>query len=127
MRLKLGLREGFSIIRTLLKLSNKSFASIIISGIRNLRQTSELKGVLRFLFGNRESYFGVIINYKRRVKHAIYLLINNGGVVELGTLDLSNKRQTKALEELYEKLDERGEVSRVMSYSQGGRLLFHPS
>ncbi|MBD3312665.1 hypothetical protein GF352_04405 [archaeon] len=127
MRLKLGLREGFSIIRTLLRLSNKSFASIIISGIRNLRQTSELRGVLRFLFGKRESYFGVIINYKRRVKHAIYLLVNDGRVIEVGTLKLDNKRQTKALEELYGKLDELGEVSRVMSYNKGGRLLFHPS
>lgn len=125
MRLKIGLREGFSILRTLLRLSNKSFTSLIIKVVKGFRKTSELKDFLQFLFGREESYLGVIINYKRRVKHALYLLIADGEVREVGSVDLESVRQRAALEELHDKLGGKGRVSQVMSYNKGGRLLFH--
>jgi len=128
MRLKFSLIEGLSLIRTLLKMSNKSLSSRVYSLIKNIGQdNSDVKDVMEFMFGKRESYLGLIISQGRKVKHSIYLLIDNGKVREAGNVKLKSRIVNKALKELYTELGKRGEVSKVVSYKKGGDVLFHPN
>ena len=128
MQLKFSLLEGLSLMRTLIKMSNKSLSLRVFSLIKNIgKDNSDVSDVMQFMFGKRVSYLGVLISQGRMVKHSLYLMIDNGKVKEAGSVKIKSRIVNKALKELYDELGKRGEVSKVVSYKRGGEVIFHPN
>jgi len=107
--------EGLKILKTLSRTGLISFLPFL--------KTMGNSSLVEFFCGKTRRYMCFIVTDGGEVKHVLYLLVDNGKMKEIGTLDTDEK----TMGGIYKELQKKGEIAKIIKYDvSGGGLAFHP-